>query len=184
MIATREELHFIINDRGYKVGVEIGVESGKYLSYLIESTQMFMYGVDCWQYIEDYNDVANISNEQHIEHMKMAFENLKQYAGRCKLLRTFSVDAAKLFEDGSLDFVYIDANHTYEGAKLDIGTWGPKVREGGMLAGHDFLDGLYLVVEELSEFGVKSAVYDYLKDKHYRLEITNELWPTWYIIKE
>jgi len=62
-----------------------------------------------------------------------------------------SVDAAKLFADGSLDMVFIDAGHEYEEVVSDISAWLPKVRSGGILCGHDFnqFAGVRLAVEEL-----------------------------------
>ena len=186
-ISTRDQLHLIINEMDYKVGVEVGVEVGEYTEYLLKETNAFIYGVDCWQYVDGYCDIANISNRKHNLNMMEAFERLNPFIeqDRCALVRKFSADFAKEFEDGSLDFAYIDANHSRPGASSDLMAWGPKIREGGMLAGHDFLDGMYLVADQLSEFGVISAVMDYLKDKHYRLYVTtDEIWPTWYIIKE
>jgi predicted O-methyltransferase YrrM len=60
-----------------------------------------------------------------------------------------SVEAARHFQNGSLDFVFLDADHTYESVKADLAAWWPKVRPGGILAGHDFA----------SEFpGVEQAV--------------------------
>ena len=49
-----------------------------------------------------------------------------------------SWDAAEKYVDGSLDFVYIDADHHYDAVKRDIAAWLPKVRSGGIIAGHDF----------------------------------------------
>lgn len=56
--------------------------------------------------------------------------------------------AAALYEDNSLDFVFIDANHAYPFVKQDIEAWYPKVKRGGLLAGHDYT----------SHKGVKKAV--------------------------
>jgi hypothetical protein len=53
-------------------------------------------------------------------------------------IRMDSAEAAGLYEDGSLDFVFIDADHSYEGVKRDIIAWLPKVKNGGVLAGHDY----------------------------------------------
>jgi hypothetical protein len=53
-------------------------------------------------------------------------------------IRMTSVGASKLYTDNSLDFVFIDAFHTYDAVKEDIGVWMPKVRIGGVLAGHDY----------------------------------------------
>jgi hypothetical protein len=49
-----------------------------------------------------------------------------------------SEEAHKDIPDNSLDFVYIDGNHQYESVIEDIGFWEPKVRDGGLLAGHDY----------------------------------------------
>lgn len=59
---------------------------------------------------------------------------------RAKLIRALSVDGAKQFDDGQLDFAYIDGNHSYRNAMEDMDAWWPKVKIGGMMAGHDFLN--------------------------------------------
>ena len=46
-------------------------------------------------------------------------------------------EAAKSYEDHSLDFVYIDADHTYSAVVEDINTWRGKIKRGGYIAGHD-----------------------------------------------
>lgn len=50
----------------------------------------------------------------------------------------YSEEKAKLYKDESLDFVFIDANHTYEYVKKDIEAWLPKIKKGGIIGGHDF----------------------------------------------
>lgn len=62
-------------------------------------------------------------------------EPVKQ--GITKIWAGDSIKVAQDFQDNSLDFVFIDANHEYEAVKLDIETWLPKVKVGGVLAGHD-----------------------------------------------
>jgi hypothetical protein len=49
-----------------------------------------------------------------------------------------SAASASRYEDGTLDAVFIDADHDYESVSRDIDAWRPKVRAGGILAGHDF----------------------------------------------
>lgn len=61
-----------------------------------------------------------------------------------------SVEAAGCYRDASLEFVFIDADHTYEGVKRDIQAWLPKIKSGGILAGHDFRwEGVGRAVREL-----------------------------------
>jgi len=70
-------------------------------------------------------------------------------------IRMTSVEAAKLYSDKSLDFVYIDADHEYEAIKADITAWLPKVKIGGIIAGHDYpaWEGVVRAVEELDGAG-------------------------------
>ncbi len=61
----------------------------------------------------------------------------KHYSDRVKIVRDDTSTSAGLIEDESLDFVFIDADHTHEGCLKDIEAWTPKVRSGGMISGHD-----------------------------------------------
>jgi hypothetical protein len=56
------------------------------------------------------------------------------------MVRASSEIASNMFQDESLDFVYIDANHAYDFVKQDIELWYPKVKKGGYLWGHDYID--------------------------------------------
>jgi predicted O-methyltransferase YrrM len=55
------------------------------------------------------------------------------------VLRNSTVEAAAYFADESVDFVYVDARHDYTSVKQDLETWWPKVKRGGILAGHDYV---------------------------------------------
>jgi predicted O-methyltransferase YrrM len=58
--------------------------------------------------------------------------------------------AYKLFKNNSIDFLFIDADHSYEGVKLDISLWEPKVVEGGVISGHDYdWEGVARAVNEM-----------------------------------
>lgn len=75
-------------------------------------------------------------------------------------VRAFSVEAADRFEDGSLDVVYIDGAHDYDNVKADILAWRPKLRRGGVLAGHDYGPHAPGVVDAVDELiGKPSKVY-------------------------
>ena len=72
-----------------------------------------------------------------------------------------SVQASELYKDESLDFVFIDGDHTYDAVIGDIKAWYPKVKNGGIIAGHDYNGkdgGVYGVVEAVDEFFGKSNV--------------------------
>lgn len=65
--------------------------------------------------------------------------NVKPVAAVLNPMRMPSLEAAKLFVDGTLDFVMIDGDHSYEACKADIEAWLPKVRPGGIISGDDYL---------------------------------------------
>jgi hypothetical protein len=60
------------------------------------------------------------------------------YRGRSNILFMTTADASRHVDDGSLDFVFIDADHSTEGVRADINAWRPKIRAGGVLFGHDY----------------------------------------------
>lgn len=76
-------------------------------------------------------------------------------------IRTDSVSAATLFDDGFFDMVYIDGDHTYESVWQDIEAWAPKVRAGGILCGHDFMTfgGVMRAVLEFGHSGRRENVW-------------------------
>lgn len=180
-VLDREQLHTLINEMELKIGVELGTQQGLYSEYLLRTTNLFLYMVDAWRYIEGYNDIANVSDSEHMMNISKTKRIVSPYIGRWKIIREFSVLAAKQFEDSSVDFIYVDADHSYNATLLDLQAWYPKLRSGGLMAGHDFLDGENICG---SEFGVRSAVFEFLKDKTHRLYTTGGAWPTWWYVKE
>jgi hypothetical protein len=88
-----------------------------------------------------------------------------------------SVDEAKTFVDQSLDFAFLDADHTYEGVKADIEAWLPKVKPGGWLCGHDY--GKDTTPGEGSCWGVDVAVNEFAAAYEAPLELGEDY--TWFI---
>ena len=85
-------------------------------------------------------------------------------------VRMSSVEAAKLYEDKSLFFVFIDGSHLYEAVKEDILAWLPKVKSGGFIGGHD--------IDQTEEFnGVRKAVDELIGEKN--IIIYNKGWASW-----
>ena len=54
--------------------------------------------------------------------------------------RDLSAECVKQFEDGAFDYIYVDARHDYKGVYTDIELYWPKLREGGIMAGHDYME--------------------------------------------
>jgi len=121
---------------GYTSGAEIGVERGLYSEQLcLANPALQLRAVDAWQAHRGYRDHTSQSKLEAF--YGEARNRLAPY--RAEIVRRFSLDAAVYARDSSLDFVYIDANHDLPHVIADIAAWEPKVRSGGIVAGHDFV---------------------------------------------
>lgn len=136
--------------------VEVGCWKGKSISYLAveiinSGKDIKIDAVDTWKFIptEEYHekDVYIKTNTLY----PLFLSNISPVSHVINPIRMTSTDAATLYEDNSIDVVFIDAGHDYESIKSDIIAWKPKVKKGGYLAGHDFPEALGVVkaVEEL-----------------------------------
>lgn len=137
--------------------------------------------IDIWQPLEGYRDVANVPTSEQVERMVCAIRQVSPHWLRVRVVQELSENAAKMIPDGSLDWIYIDANHDFESVTKDLEIWTPKVKEGGLVAGHDFLDGVLLINDVETVFDVESAVTDYFRERH--IESTREQFPTWFLTK-
>jgi len=162
-------------------GAEIGVQRGDF-SAVIRNTWKngTIHLIDRWKYDEEYLDVANISYREQLNNYLYVVTRFSENYD-VKIYRMDSVEATNHFPDEYFDWIYIDADHSYEGCKRDLNAWYPKLKKGGMLCGHDFLDGEI----PAGVFGVKSAVEEFLKEKNAELFVTQEQeWKSWYFLKD
>jgi len=117
--------------------VEVGSWLGRSSSFLLDNKKdtQTVTCVDTWK-----GSVNELATNHKLATQTDIFEIFKQNLGDrdYTAIRLPSVEAAEQFEDGSLDVVFIDAEHTYEAVKADIAAWRPKVKKGGYLAGHDY----------------------------------------------
>jgi len=148
------------------VGAEIGVLNGNTAHRILLARPLLKHiMIDPWCVPEkgsSYDSAGkagdtNASKPQK-EHEK-AYQKTKglvAFAGnRAVIMRMMSHEAVPKIEDNSLDFAFIDGDHSYEGTSLDIKLWLPKVKKGGWIGGHDYkhesrpdLHGVDKAVEE------------------------------------
>lgn len=122
---------------GHVVGVEVGVFRGQFAELLLKlHPRLRLIMVDRWNTTEHQPRHGRTQDELFVEAVHRTL-----FAGmRGAILRADSLTAAATFDDGSLDFVFIDADHSYAGCAADIAAWAPKVKPGGLLCGHDYND--------------------------------------------
>ena len=130
---SRGDLPKFFKELGFKKGVEVGVFHGDNMARFC-AEGLDMTGIDSWNE-RDMNTTEREYESPEVTYQK-AVENLKQYD--CKLIRKTSMEAVKDFEDRSLDFVFIDSDHSFGHVAMDLMIWSSKVRKGGIISGHDY----------------------------------------------
>jgi hypothetical protein len=152
--------------------VEVGSWKGKSSAYMAveianSTKNIEFYCVDTWEGSLEHEemDLSGLYD--------LFIDNMSPLVNYYKPIRKLSIEASKDFEDNSLDFVFIDASHQYEDVKNDIIHWLPKIKSGGILAGHDYpsdgggcFAGVYKAVNELlTGFNVNSVTNTYVYTK-------------------
>lgn len=147
----------LIRENNYTLGVELGVKEGMNLTFLAHANpSLIIHGVDMWSlgkngYVtwQNEKDLSKFPDSESLKSVKSLIES-NGLEERVFLHRSFTENACGSFEDESLDFIFIDADHSYEGVKKDITLWSPKVKTGGYIVGHDIdWEGVKRAVEEL-----------------------------------
>lgn len=147
-----------IAEDGFKF-VEVGSWKGRSAAFMC--VEIFNSGkkiqfdcVDVWtglgepgEYESDQSVVQNTLYDEFTE-------NMKPVHGLYNPIKDLSYKAASLYDDKSIDFVFIDAGHAYSEIRKDIVSWLPKVKPGGYIGGHDYA----------SKHGVRRAVNELIKD--------------------
>lgn len=147
----------VLSDKKDLIGIELG-------SYCGNSSEMFinsgcfekLYCIDSWNGIES-KFTEKIFDETLSKNQKII------------KIKDLTLNVSKQFQYGSIDFIYIDANHDYDSVKNDILHYFPKIKNGGIISGHDYCESWKGVINAVNEiFGKPIKVF---KDG------------SWYIIK-
>lgn len=150
-IGKRPAVDTIVKELGIGlIGAEIGVNKGYNASYICHIIQpKMLHLIDPWNNFFDPASGEIIGEAQYL----MANALLQQF-NCCKIIRKTSAEAINEFDNESLDFVYIDADHSYNAVLSDLTIWYPKIKRGGILSGHDFQQ----VKEAIVEFSRKNRI--------------------------
>lgn len=179
-ISSRESI--IDNFKPSGVGIEVGVQEGVFANYILKKCpNLKLYLLDCWQ-MQDQNvyfDISNVDNNDQAQCLLKTIINNADYFDRVRIIKEFSDQAVEFFNNNFFDFIYIDANHSYESVKNDLIKWFPKLKSGGLFAGHDYVNGWH----GQNLFGVQQAVDEFASEYNLKLYSTKENWKNWFIIK-
>lgn len=127
-----EWLVSVIRAHDYRRGAELGVKEGATINrVLCACPRVSMVGIDLWEPTPGYEEW------DHSAYKANALNMMDMYPTRLQLIQDCTWDAAAQFPDKSFDFVFVDGDHRTKSVVKDIEAWIPKIRPGGMLAGHD-----------------------------------------------
>eukprot|EP00667_Euglena_gracilis_P014116 EG_transcript_14607 len=194
-VTLRDEIGALLEAENMTVGAELGVQRGWFSLHTLSrwhSCKRY-YLVDIWRPQENYAEAANVPLPKQEEYLAETRKRLEAFSSKTVFLRMYTNEAVKHIPDNSLDFVYIDARHDYCGAKEDILNYWPKLRPGGIFAGHDFYYANHPTVGNndwyLCQNGeryleaVKGAVVEFAQKRSLPICVTKESWPSWLIRK-
>ena len=133
----REGLTHLFRELGFETGVEIGVRGGEFSEMIMQNNPgIWLYGIDPYEPHAGYRDITRRSTFN--KYLEDAHARLDIYSPHFSFFQEYSADALKHFADNSLDFVYIDGDHSFLEVAFDIEKWSRKVRPGGIISGDDY----------------------------------------------
>ena len=162
---TRKRFIQILGEHNQTIGLEIGVDRGTFSEYMFKNIpNLHLTGVDPWYW--------KLRGESRYRSTlkKMAPYNMT-------IIRKTSREAADDIEDGSLDYLHIDGDHTFDFVMTDLILFVPKVKEGGVISGHDYYGFTRAgVIPAVNVFTQQHMVHEWF--------ITDEKTPTYFWVRE
>jgi len=151
---------------GCDVIAEVGVDEGRNFRLMIAHNPKIAVAVDAW--VNDGVVARNVPkrdgalSQEKLEEQYEGFKKSIEDKPFVKIVREYTTEAVKKFEDNYFDLIYIDADHTYLAALQDIRDWFPKVKSGKFLIGDDYREADFRGVK----FGVIQAVNEFAKENN------------------
>jgi hypothetical protein len=182
---SRDNIGLVLNSMGLiGTGVEVGVAFGENAEQiLLKSKLSRLLLVDPWDYVPDQSPVGYGDMIKDWQGCYNYCRNkLAAFEPRAVYLKTTSLEASKLIADGSLDFVYIDANHMSPFIDEDLRYWYPKVKSGGIFSGHDYHDYENSIYTCNVKTAVDKFINEYVSSFRPIYIVPGEV-PSWYVVK-
>ena len=148
------------NFQASRIVVEVGTYRGLMAETLLEAfPDLLLTMVDPWtvhdhdsEYYRSGDPMARMTADEWEAIHDEAVLRTDRFKDRRSIRRMTSSEASKTFADLDVDLVFIDAEHTHQAVTQDIGLWWPKVRSGGILAGHDYHRSCPGVIQAVNEW--------------------------------
>lgn len=144
--STREHLWgHILNSTQVKSMAELGVYRGHFAETMLKNCTAIEHYImiDPWRHLQDWNKPANKNNEQFELFYNEAMSKTEFAANKRQVLRGTTTEVVDNIGDESLDFAYIDGDHTLKGITIDLIKLYPKIKQGGMIGGDDYSPSIW-----------------------------------------
>ncbi|SFK64571.1 Methyltransferase domain-containing protein [Shimia haliotis] len=131
---------------------EIGVWRGEFAETLlsrVDGIESYVL-IDPWRNLPDWNKPANKSDIAFENIRKHALHRVEPFADKVVEMRGTTKEMCPMIADRSLDFAYLDGDHTLRGITIDLTMVLPKIREGGFIGGDDFTKTIWQHSDEFS----------------------------------
>jgi hypothetical protein len=130
----------ILRVTGTKIMAEVGVWKGDFAKEILEKCEFIerYYMIDPWANLPDWNKPFNVTKDIFDVIYKEAIEKTSFASSKTIVLRGRTKEVVNSIPDESLDFAYIDGDHTLRGITIDLIKLLPKIKENGLIGGDDF----------------------------------------------
>lgn len=154
--------HYLTANNFSGIGVEVGVFKGEFSNQILSTWPGRLIGIDCYNNGTEFNILwdAIRNNMEYVQDSRYQILVCQSHVG-------------VNYVPGDLSFAYLDAGHTFPEVAQDISVWWPKIKNGGILCGHDY---------DYKEIGVKTAVDEFLVS-HMKLKMHHKPCGSWFIQK-
>lgn len=162
-------------------GAEIGVQQGVFSEEILRCNPSILHLVDCWQHqVGPYNlDPSNYQQAIQDQYLKEVTQRFKEDK-RVQIHKIWSQQPELVGR--KMDWIYLDADHTYESVKRDISVWLPWIKDDGVIMGHDYTDN---GKARKMGFGVVRAVNEFCENTDWKLvALTDEEWTSWKLVRQ
>lgn len=156
VIQNRNKLLEFLPKNG--IVAELGVNKGEFSREIFEICDPEkLHLIDIWE-SERYHDGLRLGIESDF---KKEIEK-----GRIIINRGYSTDLASIFPDHYFDWIYIDTDHSYLITKQELQAYKNKIKHGGIIAGHDYIQGNW---GKILRYGVMEAVHEFCVEEDWEL---------------
>lgn len=142
---------------------EIGVLKGDYSNLILMQPLSKLYLIDPWISIPDIPHRWHAVPQEEMDDYKNEVVNKFSGNDKVEIVEKYSADAVTDFENDHFDWIYLDANHSYNFVQQDLNNWWAKLKSNGYLCGNAYVDSP--IARNVLDFGVIPAVDDFLEDK-------------------